>query len=279
MTDERRGAYAPPVDGDDYEGDGGGRRRGAILLGVAVIVLVAFAGVVWSAYNQGVRESGREGPPRIAADERPFKTLPADPGGYETPDQDKVVYDEISGESRDVEETVSPPDEEPIEMETLPPAGERPPPGLRAESDGAPETDDPAPAEMRLAETGAVESEPEPEPEPEPVEPAAEPQTESADDPAPAAPGLAPDPSGAGGWLVQIAATRTRGDAEGVWSDFASGFPALTEGVSPSYQEADLGERGVFIRVRVPGFGSRAAADAYCAELKRRGQDCITVAG
>ena len=270
MSEERRGAYAPPVDGDDYDDEGGGRRRGAILLAVAVIVLIAFAGVIWSAYNQGVREGGRDAPPRIAADERPFKTVPADPGGYETPDQDKLVYDEISGQPREVEENVSPPAEEPIEMESLPPAGtesetpDEAPDGLRG--DPPAETDAPAEA-TEPEETPAAPVEEEPEPEPEPEAPA---ETASASSLVPA--------SADGPWLVQIAATRSNEDAQAVWQGFRNKAADLTNGVRPDYQRADLGERGVYIRVRVPGFQSKGAADAWCAEAKTRGQDCISVA-
>ncbi|HCY56926.1 MAG TPA: hypothetical protein DF715_15890, partial [Oceanicaulis sp.] len=73
----------------DARDDGQGR-RGPILLLAAAIVLVLFLGVVWSAYNLGVRE--RNTAPILTADSQPWRTAPEDPGGFETPGQDIEAY-------------------------------------------------------------------------------------------------------------------------------------------------------------------------------------------
>lgn len=287
MSDDRRGAYAPPSHGDDdYEDEGVGARRGAILLVVAVGVLIAFAGVVWSAYNQGVREGGREAPPRIAADDRPFKTVPADPGGYQTPDQDVLVYDEISGQERPVEEGLAQPDEEPIEIEPLDEAQDRPPQDLRTDEEpieppAAEEAAEESPAEtpdeaveQAEADTQVAETETAAEDEPVDLAAVAEEESEAKAGEAPAAD--VAQPTG-GAWLVQLAALRSEEEARATWSRVQGSTGGMLSGLSPDIQRADLGEKGVYYRLRVPGFATKGAADSFCAQLKAQGQDCLIV--
>jgi len=40
-------------------------------------------------------------------------------------------------------------------------------------------------------------------------------------------------------------------------------------------ETADLGDRGVYHRLRVGPFASSDAAKTYCEGLKERGQDCL----
>ena len=40
-------------------------------------------------------------------------------------------------------------------------------------------------------------------------------------------------------------------------------------------QRADLGERGIYYRLRINGFASREAANEYCQTLQSRGQACL----
>ena len=101
-TDRRVGAYAPPTDEDDTFDAREDSRRGPLLLTAAFAVFVLFIGVVWSAYRQGIREGGRDAPPRITADAEPYRERPADPGGEEAPDQDLTVYDRLTGEATGV---------------------------------------------------------------------------------------------------------------------------------------------------------------------------------
>lgn len=101
-------------------GDGGDRRRrggGARLLpiAVAVIALAVFGGIVWYAYNQGVRSGSEEAAPLLRP-EGQAKVQPEDPGGMDVAHTDKEVYDRISGEE-DAQETVErilPPPEDPM---------------------------------------------------------------------------------------------------------------------------------------------------------------------
>ena len=46
-------------------------------------------------------------------------------------------------------------------------------------------------------------------------------------------------------------------------------------GKSSDIERADLGERGIFYRLRIGPFASADEARTYCEGLKTRGQDCL----
>jgi hypothetical protein len=62
------------------------------LIVIALVVLAAFAGVVWLAYNQGVARGRASAAVVIAAPEGPVRTAPADAGGEATPYTGLKVY-------------------------------------------------------------------------------------------------------------------------------------------------------------------------------------------
>ena len=84
---------------DPREHEGGPRFRGLIASLVAVVVIGAFAGGIWFAYQQGLRHgggsTGAADVPLIRADERPTKVKPENPGGMEVPDRDKLIFLQI----------------------------------------------------------------------------------------------------------------------------------------------------------------------------------------
>lgn len=71
-------------------------RRGVLAFVIALGILVVVSTVIWNAYRSGVREGGRDAPPRITA-EGPAKVAPIDPGGETIPGQDVAIYDELDG--------------------------------------------------------------------------------------------------------------------------------------------------------------------------------------
>jgi len=276
--DSRIGAYAPPADEfstfDAREEDA---RRGPLLLTAALAVFILFLGVVWSAYNQGLRESGRDGAPRLVPNEEPYRERPADPGGEETPDTDLEVYDRLTGDSDEGDGPVSlrPAPEEPIEDSR---------PALRVETVDADETGEdvtPRQAPERPAETqpdpepqqtAPAQSEPEPapvtrDPEPEPV------PAETRSDPAPAQP--APAVNRNGDWVVQIAAFRSEADAEAAWVAFRTRFSDIASGLAPDVAQVEIPNRGTYHRLRIAAFETRDDAVSFCSTLQGRGQDCL----
>lgn len=266
-TDRRGGAYAPPP--DDYQTfdarDAEQDRRGWLFLGAAAVVFILFVAVVWNTFQLGVRE--REDSPVIAADAEPYRVPPADPGGYEAPDQDLAVTQLRETGAQDAasgEPPAQPRDttEEPVD----PPARDLP--DVRIETTDADALDDPP-------DTASAPAREEPAVEPEPTR--QEPEAGSTQpDPAPAQPAVTrPAASSSGPFVAQIAAYRSEGDAESGWLSFVSRFPELASGRAPDIQRADLGDRGVFHRLRIAGFETREDAAAFCEALDSRGQACL----
>lgn len=281
MTDQdddaRLGAYAPPTDEfATFDARDEDSRRGPLLLAAAFAVFVLFLGVVWSAYNQGLRESGREGAPRLLANSEPYRERPLDPGGEQTPDTDMEVYDRLSGEDHTNETvTTRPGPEEPLDenrpalrIETVDAdqTGTQPEPDRAPPPDVTPRQAPDRPAAREPAAREPVLREPVvTEPAPQRGEPAVP----------PAATGSAIAIDTSGEWVVQIASFRTQADAEAAWLNFQTRFSSIGAGVAPDVVEVDIPNRGVYHRLRIAAFASRDAAVAYCDRLQQGGQDCL----
>lgn len=273
MTDQdeesRIGAYAPPADEfATFDARDEDARRGLLLLTTALAAFVLFLGVVWSAYNQGLRDSGRDGAPRLVPNEEPYRERPVDPGGAETPDTELEVYDRLTGDGA-ADDTVSlrPAPEEPLEDSGRP--------TLRVEQvdadaaantqpqDTPIETDTLPDATPRQAPQRPVR---EPDPAPEPVVAAPEPA-------APSGPVAGVDLSGS--WVVQIASFRTEADAEAAWVAFRTRFSDISSGMAPDVASVEIEGRGTYHRLRIAAFGDRGDAVSFCSTLQSRGQDCL----
>ena len=270
--DDRLGAYAPPADEystfDARDEDAG---RGPLLLTATFAVFVLFMGVIWTAYNKGVREGGPDAPPRIVADQEPYRERPIDPGGAETPDTNLDVYNRLTGDSEGVEDvSLRPAPEEPLD-------GSRP--ALRVETVNADQTEDEpvTSAPETPAETPAnTRATPDITPRQSPDRPAERP-AETVAEPAPTVPQTPPGPvpNVNGSWVVQIASFRTSEDAEAAWLAFRTRFSDISSGLAPDVLAADIPNRGVYHRLRIAAFDSRDEAIAFCSTLQERGQDCL----
>jgi cell division protein FtsN len=280
MTDEdddgRIGAYAPPADDMDmFDARGEESRRGPLLLTLAVTVVIAFFGIVYIAYQSGLRE--RDEAPRIRADAEPYRVVPPDPGGEATPNTDIAVYDRLSGESEEGEATPRDAPEEPV-------------PGLRVETVGADETtSEPAAEEDRLsrrerrlaARNGGLTEEPAPSTTPTPAPAPVEAEPEPA--PVPAETRPAPPPAAVaassiasdGEWVIQIASLPSQEGAEAAWIAFSSANADIVSGLAPDIATVEIEGRGTFHRLRVAAFTARDAAVSFCEQLQTRGQDCL----
>jgi hypothetical protein len=91
-------------------------------------------------------------------------------------------------------------------------------------------------------------------------------------DPAQAKPGKAAAASG--GVLVQVSAQKSEDAAKASYRDLQGKFPAILGKLDPNILRVDLGDKGVFFRVRVGPFAS-ADAQKVCSSLKAAGGDCI----
>jgi cell division protein FtsN len=273
MTDQdeesRIGAYAPPADEfATFDARDEDARRGLLLLTTALAAFVLFLGVVWSAYNQGLRDSGRDGAPRLVPNEEPYRERPVDPGGAETPDTELEVYDRLTGDGA-ADDTVSlrPAPEEPLEDSGRP--------TLRVEQVDADAAADTQPQDTPI-ETDTL---PDATPRQAPQRPVREP--DPAPDPVVAAPEPAA-PSGqvtgvdlTGSWVVQIASFRTEADAEAAWVAFRTRFSDISSGMAPDVASVEIEGRGTYHRLRIAAFGDRGNAVSFCSTLQSRGQDCL----
>lgn len=81
----------------------------------------------------------------------------------------------------------------------------------------------------------------------------------------------------AGGVLLQVAAVRSREEAD-VVSTRLRGTPAVVSaGKQASIDEAIIGNMGTFYRVRLGPFANAAEPNKLCAVLKPEGYDCLVV--
>lgn len=112
-----------------------------------------------------------------------------------------------------------------------------------------------------------------PRPGPEPVLP----ETET---PMTGAPTLSAMPAfvANGPYVAQLAALQSEAAVAAAWRRFTSRAPDLFEHARMDVERADLGQRGVYYRIRAGFFADRANATLFCERIRRMGQDCIVAA-
>jgi hypothetical protein len=93
------------------------------------------------------------------------------------------------------------------------------------------------------------------------------------------APQLAPMPSFAanGPYVAQVAALQSEAAVQPAWTRLASRAPGLFDQARLDVERADLGQRGIYYRVRAGYFADRANAHRFCERIEQMGQDCIVV--
>jgi len=195
--------------------------------------LLAIALIVMKLYTPGVRD--RSDPPRITADNTPFKVKPEEAGGVQTPNQDKVVFEVMDGKSTESEVTPNALPEQPIKIETPEPVIQAPEPVIR-----------PDPVVKR-----PIASPPASQP------PAQSVATRKSD------------------WVVQVASTRSQADAKEVWMELKRKYPNLVYGVYADVKRVDLEGKGIYYRTRIAGLADKSAADALCRSFDAAGQACF----
>lgn len=101
-----------------------------------------------------------------------------------------------------------------------------------------------------------------------PVEPAAPAKVKTAS--------VSPKPAGGSGYLIQVRSTKTQAEALAFFADLQQRYGDLLGASQPDIQQADLGAKGVWFRLRIGPPGSGAAAKDLCIKLKASGlKDCI----
>jgi cell division protein FtsN len=224
-------------DGDEEEGS-----RLPLLIVIALLVLAAFGGVVWLAYNQGEMRGRNEAP----------RPLVAETGGG-SPNKAIKVYEQ--------------------------PAPADPDAGGDSDSVPAPPTETAkAPAAMAQAtpKPTPVTTAPVATAPPKPL--IATPKPEAA----PPAPAVVPKPveqthvealAAVGDYVLQIGSYKSQDDADAAWKAFQHKH-AMLAGYQPDVKKVDLADKGTWYRLRTGAF-SKDAASAFCTKLKADGGDCL----
>ncbi|MBL6641989.1 MAG: SPOR domain-containing protein [PS1 clade bacterium] len=246
------------------------------------LFLILIGGAVGSTYfyafQQGLEEGQRSLPPVVLAEKTPIK-VPAEnvPGGVPVKPEDLNIYGVMRGAAEPETpqaQPASPADNATGTIESLIARTEDPfEQALNVPKAVADDTRLPAGNSIRVLQSDpSVEVSP-PRPDlnraPRAAVPAARPTAKSARTQVRTGSVARDD------FMVQLAASRSRALARGVYSGLQNNFSDLLGQRNPLILRVDLGDKGIFYRVNVPGFESRNAATAFCANLKSRGQDCL----
>ena len=79
----------------------------------------------------------------------------------------------------------------------------------------------------------------------------------------------------AGDYFVQLASVKSDDSARKEWRRLQKVHPALFGDLELDLQRADLGDRGIFYRIRTGPFPNRATAQDMCAQIKAAKLDCL----
>ncbi len=273
-----------------------------------LLVLVTGAGLAGFLFGGKLTEGAlqEDSVPIVRADVKPIKVRPKNPGGRQIPDRDKSVYNRLQGEGA------------PIRVEKLLPEPEAPiaPPQAVAPQPVQQQSETPVPA-RRVSAAPPPPPVPDQTPAPVVAEKVAEtppaavaPPTPPAPPPEPAAPlRLAPGAAPAvpvkvipapskqtsastqvpsvikrvtvrppSAWQVQLAASRSAEAARAEGLRMRKKFAGVLGDLNLNIVRVDLGERGVFHRIRLGGLADKASARRVCDQLKRQKQGCLVVA-
>jgi len=262
--------------GEDDEAEGS---HLPVVIIIAILVLAAFGGVVWLAYNQGVARGRGEIPVQVASNE------PGKSGG-----QIKVYQQPAGADDEEAVQTApaNPQTGEPLTKPAPAPAtaapaapkpaaaqsmvtvaqANPPPPALTAvKPQPVPQAVSASKPPAQLGLAHPVEQAP-----PKPaamVAPAPKPVAAAAAKP------VETKPATAGSYLLQIGAYKSQDEAMAAWKAYAAKHAALLKGFGPDVQRADLGDKGVWYRLRLSSFSDRTAATALCERLKAENGACF----
>jgi len=255
---------------DEFDEDDERGLSGFSVLVIGLVMIGAFVSVVWIAYQQGIK-TGAGGlggeTPYVAADPEPIKIETAD---NVAPVEDREVYDVFDGEDEEQVTVLAEGPEEPVTRDVEDTIGSIAAEAEDAAAAASEEVEDRL-ASLQQEDAAALGSGGDEE-EPEPV-PATTPTAASVTSPAEATASAGNALSGA--YVVQVGAFRSNEEAVAQWNRMAGRLGDYLDGKARDVERADLGDRGVYHRLRIGPFESSDAASAYCAGLKERGQDCL----
>jgi cell division protein FtsN len=290
MPSFERGVYEPPnddirvFDDDEQDLDEEGSRL-PLLIVIALLVLAAFGGVVYLAWSQGVERGRADAPRMIVAAPGPVKEAATDNSGTQTHnlkiyDQPAPADDSSDDNTPPPPATVAKPASSPVVI-SPPPAVTKPASAVVAPAKPEAAAPKPAPIVEKPAARPVVVAE-KPAPKPAPViAKSVAPETASAP-PAPLV--TAPKPvavapktevaASSGAYELQIGAYKSQDEADAAWKAYKFKHPSAA-GYSEDVHKADLGDKGIWYRLRIGPFSDKAAASNACDKLKADGGACL----
>lgn len=269
-------------DGGDDDDENEGSHLPVVII-ITILVLAAFGGVVWLAYNQGVARGRGDMPVRIAT-AQPVKT---DEGGLKVYQQSAGAEEPDTAAKPAEPQAAAPATPPAVEPQTAAPAPVQVPPAQqpapkpvtqsypppivapppKQQAVTKPEPAAPQVATKPPAQLGVPQAAPPKtaaKPAPEPLKPATLKPMEPAK---PAAVG--------GGYLLQIGAYKSDAEARGAWKTYQGKHSALLNGFSPDVQQTTHPDGSIWYRLRIASFADKAAALALCDRLKAQGGACF----
>ena len=254
---------------DEFDDDDERGLSGFSVLVIGLVMIGAFISVVWIAYQQGMKRNINGlalETPYVAAEPEPIKIETAE---NSEPVEDREVYDVFDGENEDPVTVLAEGPEEPVNRGADDPIAAI---ASQTEESIGDLNEDVEDKLASLAEEDAEIFNDQPSVgEPEPAA-AVQPIDASVSSTANTV-GLVSAVSGT--HVVQVGAFRSNDEAEAQWGRMQSRLGAYVDDKVYDIEFADLGERGVYHRLRVGPFSSADEAKEYCTGLKERGQDCL----
>jgi cell division protein FtsN len=280
MAEHDRTAYDPDqirvFDGSEDEEESEGSRL-PVLIVIALVVLASFAGVVWMAYEKGVA-SGRGEPKVIMADAATDKPTGDNSGANETQYKGLKIYeqpapDDAQTAAVEVGTPAKPAPAKPAQVPGVQPdlrapftdASTQPQPAAQP---AQPAQTKPAQPETKVAALPQAASKPPAQLAP-PVETPPQ-QTAKAESAPPAA-----TASTGGEYLLQIGSYKSEDEANAAWASGKTKHASILAGYSPDVKKVDLGDKGVWYRLRIASFADKGAANDLCDKLKADGGTCL----
>ena len=288
------GIGKPPPDASYYDYDDGGSNLPIILMGIgAVLITAMIVGLVYLAYMKGLEDGQSSMPPLILAEEAPVKTPPPDEITARRPEEEGLnIYDQL-----EVVGDVDTLTQENIPSEVL----SEPIDEIPAKKDGSVEGDggiESLIAEVMEVETQTFDNAAAENPEAlegETIEETSIEESQSEENLIPLASPLSENKTKItpeivsevstniaplvteNNYMVQLISVRTPAEASKEFLKIFNKNKSIIGNREPLVKEVDLGERGMFYRVNIPGFVSLDAANEFCNALKESGQDCLVV--
>lgn len=227
-----------------------------ILIIVLAILAVIILTVLWHSLLPSSDVEGEE-IPYITADQKPIKTRPENPGGYQPPHKDKMVYELISNDkSKKSKESLQPEAEKPILATSFHSPSE-------LSSKESKET-----ITMERAKDAVVY-----DPKSGDVDINSYSDKRTASTPEKVTPHKA-IPHGR--YSIQVASMDSQSAAEAQWQRLKKRHGSLIKDLKADFVKASVKGKS-YHRVYVGSFAHKSEAQPVCNQLKKAGSDCFVV--